>query len=148
MADPGRLIELLGLGEAPPAGDRRQVRAEEVLIERIRQGLPYACLEAIASRLSMGPTELGRVLRLSLRTLARRKSARQLSAGESDRLGRLTRIVALAEETLGHPTRTSRWLREPNAALGGTPPIDWLDTDLGARDVEALLLRAVHGVHS
>ena len=144
MVGTARVIQVLGGRHfLKPAG-----RDEDALIERIRSGLPYPALEAIASRFSIDSTELRRILRLPQRTLARRKKARVLSADESDRLVRLGRIGALAEETLGNPARAGRWLCEPNPALGDTPPIRWLDTDLGAKEVEELLIRIAHGVYS
>jgi len=45
------------------------------LIERVRSGLPYSSLEALASRFQIGQRELVAVLDLPLRTLSRRKRA-------------------------------------------------------------------------
>jgi putative toxin-antitoxin system antitoxin component (TIGR02293 family) len=139
-----RIVEGLGLKLA----GRDPRRDEDMLIERIRAGLPYSALQAIASRFTIGSPELVRILHLPQRTLARRRKARVLSADESDRLVRLGRIGALAEEILGNPVRAGRWLREPSPALGDTPPIRWLDTDIGAKEVEEVLIRIAHGVHS
>ena len=49
---------------------------------------------------------------------------------------------------LGNAVRAARELRESNAALRNNTPIRWLDTDLGAKEVEELLIRIAHGVHS
>jgi putative toxin-antitoxin system antitoxin component (TIGR02293 family) len=69
------------------------------------------------------------------------------AADESDRLVRLARIAAFAEETHGNPVRASRW-RAPNSALAASvAPIHWLDTDVGAKEVEELLIRIAHGVY-
>jgi putative toxin-antitoxin system antitoxin component (TIGR02293 family) len=123
-------------------------RDEDLLIERVRSGLPYSGIEAIQTRFGIAQNELLKILHLPYRTLARRKEAGRLSADESDRLVRLGRICGQAEEVLGNPARAGRWLREPNPALGDTPPLRWLDTDLGAREVELLLSRIAHGVYS
>ena len=40
------------------------------------------------------------------------------------------------------------WLHEPNYGLGGRVPIDVLETEIGARQVESVLLRILHGVYS
>src|SRR5215510_11857017 len=136
-----QLLESLGLSERD--------LSEESLIGRIRSGLPYSALDAVASRFGLSTTELLQILGIPQRTLARRKKTQVLASDESDRLVRLARIAAFAEETHGNPARAGRWLREPNAALGDTvAPIHWLDTDLGAREVEELLVRIVHGVYS
>jgi uncharacterized protein (DUF2384 family) len=40
------------------------------------------------------------------------------------------------------------WLLAPNRALGGEVPLHMLDTDIGARQVEEVLLRLSYGVFS
>ena len=57
-------------------------------------------------------------------------------------------IAARAVEVLGSEGKASRWLRRPNRALGGKPPVALLDTDLGTQQVEAVLGRIEHGVYS
>jgi putative toxin-antitoxin system antitoxin component (TIGR02293 family) len=144
MVNTQRMLE--GLGLKLPGRDPR--RDEDVLIDRVRTGLPYSALQALASRYDLGSRDILRILHLPPRTLARRRQARVLSTAESDRLVRLCRIAALAEETLGNPVRAGRWLREPNPALGDTAPMRWLDTEVGAREVEEVLIRVAHGVPS
>ncbi len=65
-----------------------------------------------------------------------------------DRLFRGGRIAAQAEQVLGSRAKASAWLRKPNRALGGAVPLRQLDTDLGAGEVEDVLLRIAHGVYS
>ncbi len=90
--------------------------------------------------------QLAAVLGIPARTLARRKKERRLSAEESDRLLRLGRLAALAEDVLGSRSKASAWLHAGNRALGGAAPLSQLDTDLGAEAVESALLRLAHGV--
>ena len=144
MVNTQRIAESLGFKEAK----RGPRRGEELLIERIRAGLPYSALQAVTARFDIALSELLLILHLPPRTLARRRRTRVLSRDESDRLVRLGRICALAEEIRGNPVRTGRWLREPKPALGDTRPIRWLDTDIGAKEVEEVLIRIAHGVHS
>lgn len=118
------------------------------LIEHVRSGLPCAAIEAVAARFEIPRDDLLRILHLPLRTLARRKKERLLRADESDRLLRLGRIAAMAEEVLGTREKAAAWLQDPNRALGGHRPLDRLDTDLGARQVEQVLGRIAHGVYS
>jgi putative toxin-antitoxin system antitoxin component (TIGR02293 family) len=46
----------------------------------------------------------------------------------------------------GDRTAAQRWLNEPAKALGGSKPIDYLDTEAGAEAVHDLILRLEHGV--
>lgn len=49
---------------------------------------------------------------------------------------------------IGDEEKAVEWLQTPNRALGGERPLDQLDTDVGAREVEDLLGRIAYGVYS
>jgi putative toxin-antitoxin system antitoxin component (TIGR02293 family) len=134
------------LGE-PRALKRKPVTFEDLRVQ-VRTGLPYSALEAVASGYEIGMAELGAVLRLPPRTLARRKREKRLHADESDRLFRLSRIAALAEEVLGSRDKATRWLHRGNRALRSATPLRHMDTELGARQVEDLLVRIARGAYS
>jgi putative toxin-antitoxin system antitoxin component (TIGR02293 family) len=121
-------------------------RSLDELRERLRSGLPFASLAAVASSFGLAGDDARSILRIPARTLARRKRERRLSPDESDRLYRLGRIATLAEDVLGERAKAARWLRTENRALGSVTPLSRLDTDLGAEEVEAVLLRLAHGV--
>jgi putative toxin-antitoxin system antitoxin component (TIGR02293 family) len=89
--------------------------------------------------------ELAAALDLSRRSLQRRRRSGRLAPYESDRLYRLARIVALANEYLGDHERAMRWLKRPNRALGGAAPVTAIDTEPGARQVENILGRIAYG---
>ena len=144
MVSTVRMVRVLGGKDVFPHAPRDH----DAIIAQVRSGLPYSALEAIAARFAIPREELLRILHVPLRTLARRKKERRLRADESDRLLRLGRVAALAEEALGSRGKAVAWLRKPNKALGGALPLDRLDTDLGTQQVEHVLLRAAHGVYS
>jgi putative toxin-antitoxin system antitoxin component (TIGR02293 family) len=121
-------------------------RSLEELRERLRAGLPFAALSAVAAGFGLAGEDAASVLRIPARTLARRKREKRLSPDESDRLFRLGRIATLAEEVLGDRSKAARWLRTENRALGHAAPLSRLDTDLGAEEVETILLRLAHGI--
>lgn len=126
---------------------RKSVTLEE-LQAQLRTGLPYSALEAVASGFEIGTADLVAVLHVPPRTLARRKREKRLRADESDRLFRLGRIATLAEDVLGSREKAIRWLHQANRALGNASPLQQMDTDLGTRQVEDVLLRIAHGVYS
>lgn len=121
-------------------------RTPEELRDALRAGLPYGSLAAVATGFSIDGSAIVAILRIPQRTLARRKKERRLTAEESDRLFRLGRVATLAEEVLGTRAKATAWLHAGNRALGGAAPLSELDTDLGAEQVEAVLLRLAHGV--
>ena len=116
------------------------------LRDRINQGLPFRALESVRTRLGLSVFELGAVLRMPPRTLARRRATRRLGADESDRLYRLVRVAAHDIDVLGAEESAAEWLRRPNRGLGGVAPLYLLDTDVGARQVETTLGRLAHGI--
>jgi putative toxin-antitoxin system antitoxin component (TIGR02293 family) len=71
----------------------------------------------------------------------RQAKKNRLTPEESDRLVRLTRIQALAEDVFSDVENANRWLREPLAALDGKPPLELAQTESGGRVVEQLLAR-------
>lgn len=144
MVSSARLIKALGGGKV----FRERRAGHSAVVDRVRAGLPYAALEAVATRFEIPTEALVRVLHIPPRTLARRKKERRLRPDESDRLLRLARVAARAEEVLGTPENAAGWLRDPIIALGDTSPLDNLDTELGTEEVEQILGRIEHGIYS
>lgn len=123
----------------------RALATEHEMREAIRQGFPPAVVEELMRASGLTLKELATALDLSPRSLQRRRRAGRLARNESDRLYRLARIMALADEFLGDHERAIRWLKRPNRALGGIAPVAALDTELGARQIENILGRIAFG---
>lgn len=119
------------------------------LLERVRRGLSFAAFERLQRNAGLGAEELAGLVRIPPRTLLRRRAAGRLTPEESDRLVRAARVLGRALALFdGDPAAARRWLEAPAAALGGRPPLAVADTDVGAREVEALAGRLEHGVFS
>jgi putative toxin-antitoxin system antitoxin component (TIGR02293 family) len=129
-------------------GGERRVRNPEEMREWVREGFSFDALESMVQRYGLKREEVSWVLDLPERTLTRRKQEQRLRPAESDRLFRVTRIAVQAEQVLGSTDKAARWLHAENRALGGQTPLGLLDTDLGTRQVEAVLGRIEHGVFS
>ncbi|MGD0488024.1 MAG: antitoxin Xre/MbcA/ParS toxin-binding domain-containing protein [Syntrophorhabdales bacterium] len=123
----------------------------------IRKGMPWATLYHVKKTFDLPDEALARIIGVSLRTVARRRSVSQkgnepttkrLSPVESDRLYRFARIVALAEDVFESREDAIEWLNSKQHGLGGAIPINMLQTDAGSREVEELLLRIEYGVIS
>jgi putative toxin-antitoxin system antitoxin component (TIGR02293 family) len=127
----------------------RTVRKPEDLAKLVRQGLPVTTIATLAEKLSLGNAVLLRKLGIPQRTITRHLSRRgRLTAAESDRAARLARVYAQAVTMIGNEERAVQWLLTPNRALGGERPLNRLDTDAGAREVEDVLGRIAYGVYS
>lgn len=126
---------------------KREVRSDLDLAEAIHHGLPTRAAEEVLRSGLLTPAELYGLV-VPRRTLThRREKRRPLTPEESDRLARVVRVAARAEEALGDGAKAARWLRKPNRALAGRRPIELLESDIGARMVERVLGRIEHGVY-
>ena len=123
----------------------RTLSSDGELREAIREGFPAPVVEQLMRASGLTLKELAESLDLSPRSLQRRRSGGRLARFESDRLYRLARIVALANQSLGKTDLVTRWLRRSNRALGGQAPIASIDTEVGARQVESVLGRIAYG---
>jgi putative toxin-antitoxin system antitoxin component (TIGR02293 family) len=126
------------------------LRAESQLglAEKLQEGLPLAPVRRFLRRSGLSERRLAGVVRIPLRTWMRRKQEGRFSPEESERLARVARLFDLAEALLGSAAAARRWLEEPSLGLGGAVPLDAASSELGAREVEGLLLRIEHGVYS
>ena len=61
---------------------------------------------------------------------------------------RISNLYDRAIEVLGDQERAEAWLKKPNKALGMKTPLQYADTESGAREVENLLGRLEYGVFS
>jgi len=128
----------------------RNVRTDSELIAAVRDGLPFLALRHLFDEFASTDLAVQEMYSLvgSLRTLQRKQAARtRLTAAESDRVARVARVLALAEEAIGDKARARLWLTEPTAALGGRRPVELLDSDLGTGQVERVLGRIEYGVY-
>jgi putative toxin-antitoxin system antitoxin component (TIGR02293 family) len=111
----------------------------------VREGLPLSVVDQALADGRISAVELDR-LALSRKTLAHRRGMGSLTPDQSDRFSRLLRVIEQTEATFGDRTKAHIWLRRPTALLDGEAPLHRLDTDIGTRQVEAILGRIGHGL--
>lgn len=115
------------------------------LVRLVRRGLAIGAVQFVLDSGTLTSAELDRIV-LRRKTLANRRKLGTLTPEQSDRLVRVARVIAAAEETFGSREKAGTWLRRPTTALAGERPIDLLDTSEGSREVETLLGRIAHGI--
>lgn len=118
------------------------------IIESIRNGLPIRELDALHASLDVEMAKLASMLGISKATLHRRKAQGRLDPAESDRVLRFARLVGRAVAVMGNIEEAREWLKSPQFGLGGAVPLDYAQTEPGAREVENLLGRIEYGVYS
>lgn len=117
-------------------------------IESIRRGFSTGKLNQLKARFNLTDDLLIRVVGLSKSTLGRlRKTEKPLDAIASDRLYRLDKILALASEVFQDEREGLRWLCRAQPGLGGSVPMEVLDTQPGAEAVKDLLSQLEHAVY-
>ncbi len=88
-------------------------------------------------------------IRQAVEKITPRKFFQTLAESESERAQKTKgAIIARLEEVFGSREKSEVWLNEPNRALNMQTPLDLLDTDEGAKQVEDVLIRIEHGVFS
>jgi len=125
----------------------KTVRTELDMADAIQDGLPIEAVDRILEVGLLEPNELFSLV-IPRRTLSHRRKTGKLTPEQSDRLARVVRVLARAEEAFGDRQKASRWMRKPSRTLEGRRPLELLESDTGSRAVEKILLRIEHGVYS
>lgn len=118
------------------------------LVEVLRAGLPVQELNDLQATLAVPMEKLVPMLGISRATLHRRKAEGRLDQAESDRVVRYARLMGRAVEVLESEDTARQWLTSPQVGLGGAVPLEYAETEVGAREVEELLGRIEYGVYS
>lgn len=135
--------EAPGLGVAGLGLSRSRLE----MIQQVQEGLPPTAFEQLSEVTGVSADELAELVHISRRTVARRKERDEpLDPATSERLIRLALLYAKVVEVIGDEPMSRQWLRTPREAFFGKTPLELLQTELGAREVEDLLLRVEHGV--
>ncbi|HEX4170165.1 MAG TPA: antitoxin Xre-like helix-turn-helix domain-containing protein [Bryobacteraceae bacterium] len=113
----------------------------------IEQGLPLESVNRLREK-GLTFSEVADVV-ISPRTLKHRKArGEQLSNEEADRVVRVARIVALAEQVFHNHDKGLAWLRTPDDRVQGRTPLSLLHTESGGRAVENMLWQIDDGVYA
>ena len=119
------------------------------LAERVREGFSFKAFDALSSSMQLSSQQMADLVQISTRTLVRRRKAGRLNAEESGRLLRFSRLFTMARELFeGNQVVAQSWLTAENQALKGRTPLEASKTEIGAREVENLIMRLERGVFS
>jgi putative toxin-antitoxin system antitoxin component (TIGR02293 family) len=117
------------------------------IIRRVEEGFSFRALERFQESTRIPTDDLADVVAIKPRTLHRRRQDGRLEPDESDRLLRVARVFARALDLFeGDGEAAKRWFYTPARALGGERPIAFARTEVGTREVEALIDRLEQGI--
>src|SRR5207249_7218223 len=114
----------------------------------IQMVLSFSELKALQDIIDLPFEQLAAKLSISRSTLQRRKANGRLSPDESDKVMRFARLLEHATDVFGDIDKARAWLKHPQYGLGGAVPLDYAETEIGAREVDNLLGRIDYGVYS
>jgi putative toxin-antitoxin system antitoxin component (TIGR02293 family) len=117
------------------------------LAQLVEKGLPTKNLELLKAK-GLTFTEMANTV-ISPRTLKHRKArGENLTPEETERAVRVARAIALAEEVFGNRETALCWLRGKDDRLKDRTPMSFLNSEAGARQIEAMLHGIAHGIYS
>jgi putative toxin-antitoxin system antitoxin component (TIGR02293 family) len=130
----------------PPAPGFAEQAAVFTSFQALEKGIPAAWARSLESQ-GLTRDDIRRII--PDRTLDRRIAAGEnLKIEEADGLARLLRVVRAARDLFENDENADIFLRSPNPALGDRIPIQMAQTDIGAREVETIIMRLAYGVYS
>jgi putative toxin-antitoxin system antitoxin component (TIGR02293 family) len=122
----------------------RRVATLADLDDAVARGLPRAALDAVVAQVA-NPQDSTRV-RYRVVPKATYQRHDRLNPAHGQKAERLARVFAMAEAAWGDPEAARRFMNASHPELGGRTPLDVAMTELGARQVEEVLERGLHGL--
>jgi len=119
------------------------------LLKLIDKGFSWRTLQRFVHNSGLTTEQVAETISIPPRTFARRKASGRLFPDESDRLLRLARVYSRVLELFDADREAAtEWLTDPNIALGGVSPLQFVRTEVGAAEVENLVGRIEYGIIS
>jgi putative toxin-antitoxin system antitoxin component (TIGR02293 family) len=120
------------------------------IINLSRSGIKASFAKKLIRDIQINQEEFAEYLGLKIRTLSRRfeKPTEKMTSEESEKVIRLARIFLESLDIFKNEIKVATWLKRPNRSLSDKAPISYLDSDIGAEEVMALLGRIRDGVYS
>jgi putative toxin-antitoxin system antitoxin component (TIGR02293 family) len=119
------------------------------MAQRVEEGLPVADIVQFGKQAGFSTDELARLIQIPARTYARRVAAKgRLKVPEGERAVRLMRLFEQAKRVFVTDENTRGWFNGKILALGWKTPLEYAQTEPGAREVENIIGRIEHGVFS
>lgn len=116
------------------------------LNDAVARGLPKMALRNTVNRVFAESGEQRQYLYRIVPEATFKRRRERLSSAESERTERIARVIASAEYVWDDREEARRFLTTPHPLLGGKSPLNTAVTELGAREVEEVLARILHGI--
>ena len=132
-----RIEQILGL--------RPTTRGMAGLAAAVQKGLPRSALTRVVARAGVtGKARLALLHRVIPSATFKRRT--RLKLHESEKTERLARVIALSELLWDDAEAAQLFINAPHPELGNRTPLECASTELGARQVEDVVMRAIYGL--
>lgn len=119
------------------------------LMQAVKSGLSWNAVHKFLDITGLSQQDLAKYLTISGRTFGRRREAGTFDRRESEQVLRLAEISQEALDLFdGDTVATRTWLTCPVSGLGNARPIDFAQSEFGAREVRNLIGQLADGVFS
>gem|GEM_PF-555057 len=119
------------------------------LMKAVKSGLRWKAVRKFLDVTGLSQQELAKYLTIPERTFARRRETGAFGGRESELVLRLAEICQAAHHLFDGDTAAARiWLTSTARGLGNARPIDFAQSEFGAREVRDLIGRLADGVFS
>jgi putative toxin-antitoxin system antitoxin component (TIGR02293 family) len=126
-----------------------QIHDNHAMVQRVEEGLPVLDVVKFGRQAGFTNDELARLIQIPARTYARRVAGKsRLKIHEGERAARLMRVYDRAKQLFVTDDNTRGWFNAKLIVLGGRTPLEYAQTEPGAREVENIIGRIEHGVYS
>ncbi len=124
-----------------------QVHDNHAMVQRVEEGLPVMAVVKFSKQAGFTNDELAKLINIPARTYARRVAGKaRLTVPEGERAARLMRLFDIAKGLFGTDENTRGWFDAKIPALGWKTPLEYAQTEPGAREVENVIGRIEHGI--
>lgn len=124
----------------------REPTTGELLIQRMRKGYPIELVKHASVFFGIPEKRVLQVIGMAGSTAHRYQTqGKPLDPAASERVHRVAIVTREAIDVFGDTEPAKAWMLRPNHALGETPPLDLLDTEIGANAVRRILVAIAEG---
>lgn len=118
----------------------------ELLIKRVRKGYPVELVKHAGMFFGIPDKRVLQVIGVPSTTAHRYQTqGKPLDPAASERVHRVAIVTREAIGVFGGADPAKAWMLRPNHALGDTPPLDLMDTEIGANAVRRILVAIAQG---
>ena len=124
-----------------------QVHDNHAMVQRVEEGLPVMDVVKFSKQAGFTNDEVAKLINIPARTYARRIAGKgRFKIDEGERAARLMRVFDYAKRLFVTDENTRGWFNAKLIVLGGKTPLEYAQTEPGAREVEAVIERIEDGV--